>query len=250
MLEQLRATWHDLDPLYDWDEAPLVLTTSAVEAMAQLEHLRWMAETQRHGYRRGAVRNDAERVHDLLVPWAELPEEARNIDRGMVARRPSIVTSAGLRIVRDPTREQLARRHHERYLEQFDSSERPYAVPWDELEEAQRELNRAAIDHIALKLAAVGRRALPAALLPAESSPLSPVEIEAMAGLEHERWVDERVRLGWRRGARDDEARQHPWLVPWDELPEPEREVDRMFVRQIPALLGAVHYAISEPARL
>jgi len=69
-------------------------------------------------------------------------------------------------------------------------------------------------------------------------------ELEQMAELEHERWLAERKRLGWSLGSRDDEARTHPSLVPWAELPEAEREKDREAVRAIPGLLASVGWAI------
>jgi hypothetical protein len=70
-------------------------------------------------------------------------------------------------------------------------------------------------------------------------------EIEELAELEHERWMHERLAAGWARGPRDDAARTHPSLVPWDELDEPEKEKDREVVRTIPELLASAGLTIA-----
>ncbi len=51
---------------------------------------------------------------------------------------------------------------------------------------------------------------------------------EKMARNVHEVWARSRMAEGWTYGPeRDDVARHHPCLVPYDELPESEKEYDR-----------------------
>ncbi len=60
--------------------------------------------------------------------------------------------------------------------------------------------------------------------LPKELSDL----IEKMAKNVHELWAQERMQQGWTYGAqRDDAKKQHPCLVPYEELPESEKAYDR-----------------------
>ncbi|MGM9834025.1 MAG: RyR domain-containing protein [Candidatus Limisoma sp.] len=60
--------------------------------------------------------------------------------------------------------------------------------------------------------------------LPAELEPL----VEQMAKNVHEVWAQKRMEEGWRYGEkRDDELRLHPCLVPYEQLPEIEKEYDR-----------------------
>ena len=67
---------------------------------------------------------------------------------------------------------------------------------------------------------------------------LSASLIEEFAEAVHDEWAEERRRTGWRYGAqRDDLNRLHPCLVPYDELSEDEREVDR---RTVIATLTAI----------
>jgi hypothetical protein len=51
---------------------------------------------------------------------------------------------------------------------------------------------------------------------------------ETLARHVHDTWVLMRIADGWSFGPRrDDERREHPCLVPYDELPEREKECDR-----------------------
>ena len=60
--------------------------------------------------------------------------------------------------------------------------------------------------------------------LPQELNPL----VEQMAKNVHEVWAAGRITDGWMYGKkRDDEKKTHPCLVPYEELPESEKEYDR-----------------------
>ena len=61
-------------------------------------------------------------------------------------------------------------------------------------------------------------------VLPEDLKPL----IEKMAKNVHEVWAESRLSQGWTYGdKRDDEKKTHPCLVPYEELPEEEKEYDR-----------------------
>ena len=52
--------------------------------------------------------------------------------------------------------------------------------------------------------------------------------VEQMSKNFHEIWVETRIQQGWRYGEqRNDELKTHPCLVPYEELPEEEKEYDR-----------------------
>ena len=60
-------------------------------------------------------------------------------------------------------------------------------------------------------------------LLPEELNVL----IEQMAKNVHEVWARSRIEQGWSYGEeRNDILKQHPCLIPYEELPEEEREYD------------------------
>ena len=52
--------------------------------------------------------------------------------------------------------------------------------------------------------------------------------IERLAENNHDIWGAQRMRDGWTYGPqRDDAKKQHPDLIPYNELPESEKEYDR-----------------------
>ena len=52
--------------------------------------------------------------------------------------------------------------------------------------------------------------------------------VEQMSKNVHEVWAESRLLQGWTYGEqRNDELKTHPCLVPYEELPEEEKEYDR-----------------------
>ena len=52
--------------------------------------------------------------------------------------------------------------------------------------------------------------------------------VEEMSKNVHEVWAETRIRQGWTYGEqRNDELKTHPCLIPYEELPESEKEYDR-----------------------
>ncbi len=52
--------------------------------------------------------------------------------------------------------------------------------------------------------------------------------VEDMAKNVHEVWAESRISQGWTYGEqRNDELKQHPCLVPYEDLPEVEKAYDR-----------------------
>lgn len=50
---------------------------------------------------------------------------------------------------------------------------------------------------------------------------------EDLARNVHEVWAAGRIADGWTKGPRNDDLKQHPCLVPYDELSEEEKDYDR-----------------------
>ncbi len=138
-------------------------------------------------------------------------------------------------VLLDSTTERIARALHDSYRRSSRAGDRS-AASWDELPESLRASNRAQADNVATKLAVVGR-----VLVPDDGSApdtFSEEEINLLGELEHERWTAERRAAGWTPGPRDAHARTTPYLVPWDDLEESVRELDRQFVRSLPDILA------------
>ena len=79
-------------------------------------------------------------------------------------------------------------------------------------------------------------------LLPLDLQPL----IEELAKNTHEEWSLNRVKEGWTYGAsRCDEKKHHPCLIAYEELPESEKEYDRISAISTIKLLIALGYKIN-----
>jgi hypothetical protein len=151
--------------------------------------------------------------------------------------------------------EVLARACHDTYLrKQLAAGEPPgppSLVPWEDLPESLRDSNRRFADGIGTKLDAVGAVIVPAPLVdPSGALPsFTEAELERLARDEHDRWMEDLLRDGWRHttGEKAPEQRLHPLLVPWEELSEPEREKDRDVVREIPLMLARAGYEMHRP---
>ena len=77
--------------------------------------------------------------------------------------------------------------------------------------------------------------------LPAELLELS----ELIAKNTHEVWSEGRIRDGWRYGERrDDEAKTHPCLVPYEELSDEEKAYDRATSMETLRLVMKLGYKI------
>jgi hypothetical protein len=71
-----------------------------IEVLAEAEHNGWMEQKFDEGYRYGAIRDDAKKIHPALVPYSALSEEDKDKDRNAVGEYPEIVKMAGYKIVK------------------------------------------------------------------------------------------------------------------------------------------------------
>jgi hypothetical protein len=73
---------------------------------------------------------------------------------------------------------------------------------------------------------------------------------ELLARNAHEVWAQARFTEGWRFGLqRDDEKKEHPCLVPYEELPESEREYDRKVAMETLKAIISLRYRIEKISR-
>ncbi|MCB1027280.1 MAG: NAD-binding protein [Microthrixaceae bacterium] len=123
-------------------------------------------------------------------------------------------------------------------------TDNPALVGWHDLPESLQRANRAQARHIGDKLAAIGARPVPLVADPGDEARLTDVEVERLAEMEHERWCADRTADGWSLGTKDHAAKTTPHLVPWAELSEEVRELDRDAVRDLPRLLALAGHRI------
>jgi hypothetical protein len=144
----------------------------------------------------------------------------------------------------------LACAFHEQYVD----SERkkgstpetnPSIVFWEDLPESLRESNRNQVEYIRVKLEAIGCDIAVTNEWDVPPFRFSPDEVESMAQMEHERFVAERQKQGFTYAPTKDLAKKKsPALVPWQELPDLEKEKDRNSVRQLSEILAKARFQI------
>ncbi|KAF2264435.1 hypothetical protein CC78DRAFT_533285 [Lojkania enalia] len=112
-----------------------------------------------------------------------------------------------------------------------------FLKPWDRLEENYRESNREHADAIPEKLCMIY------CFLSERKDNRKPVtsfteeEIDVMAQAEKARWNSERLQRQWRTGKRSANQRTTPFLMPWEDLDEEVKDLDRILVRSYPDIL-------------
>lgn len=173
------------------------------------------------------------------------------METGEIRIRPfsSLSIASGRDLVLGGIIEVLARAIHDQYLATLSLHKplvtNPAMVTWDELPERLRESNRRQAESIMKKLQAVGCDIAPLTDWTASAFTFSPGEVEYLAEMEHERWMDDMKRQGFSFGTLKDMGQKtHPAMVPYAELPEPEKEKDRDAVRTIPRYLSLIDFQV------
>jgi hypothetical protein len=139
----------------------------------------------------------------------------------------------------------------------------PSLVAYERLREDEKNQNREQVRDIPTKLAYAGCYIVP---VREGESPFEfpPVMLEELASMEHTRWMRAKARDKWRYAPETDKPnRMHNCMLPWhkgvlapytdfiealgsDELPEEEKEKDRVAVREIATILNLAGYTIVE----
>jgi len=70
----------------------------SLEPLAEAEHVGWMSQRLKNGWRYAKDRSDERKLHPALVPYGQLSEEDKNRDRGSVRKFPEMVKLAGFQI--------------------------------------------------------------------------------------------------------------------------------------------------------
>ncbi|MCB1937042.1 MAG: NAD-binding protein [Nitrosomonas sp.] len=153
------------------------------------------------------------------------------------------------------TQDQLAMLIHNHYVaSQIDAGDTPgnntSLINWAELPETLKDANRNQADHLQIKchILTGSIQYTPEQI---EHALQDPKACERLAHMEHDRWMAEKLLDGWQRttGEKDTARRLSPALVPWNDLPEHERQKDRDAVANIPQLLRWIEEQ-SKPGRL
>jgi len=120
----------------------------------------------------------------------------------------------------------------------------PLLTEYANLEETYKDANRTTVRNIPRKLAAVGCAMTPTTGIE-PAVPFTAEEIERMAEVEHELWMEDRYAAGFRPGnPTPSDPKRSAYLLPWKEVPENIKAIDRDLVRSIPEVLAKAGYAV------
>jgi TrkA-N domain len=150
-------------------------------------------------------------------------------------------------LIENDLTEQIARGLHEHYVRsRYDRGESSYGnsslVPWRSLPETLRDSNRGQAQNIGDKLTVIGCSIAPG-IKDGSDFEFNDDEVEALAEMEHVRWVGERSAVESSPGS-ENGGRSHPDMVNWDELPESAKNKDRDFVLALPDILADAGWQI------
>ena len=121
----------------------------------------------------------------------------------------------------------------------------PSLVPWEDLPESLKESNRNQAEHISVKLERFGYEIIMTRDWDPRVWQFSQDEVEEMAIMEHKRFIEERLRQGWRSGnIKDHKKKIAATLVPYDKLSEEDKDKDRNTVKAIPEFLARAGFQI------
>ena len=184
----------------------------------------------------------AEIIDDDFLPIA--------LDKGLLpAHEPieyfeTLDETISIDVVVNESLDVLARTLHNAYLRSQTSQgvnavQNASVIPWSDLPAHKKKANQHAAAHMDVKLRICGCVAYGAEAAAAEVRfPPDAQVLEALAQLEHRRWMADKYLAGYSFGLQRDEDRMlHPDLIPWEQLTEGDKEKDRENIRQIPKLL-------------
>ncbi len=79
-------------------DAAIVFGNDILDLLARMEHDRWCRERIENGWRHGHRRNNEKRIHPMLVPWTDMPDEMKQYDREAVRHLPELLLKSGYAI--------------------------------------------------------------------------------------------------------------------------------------------------------
>jgi hypothetical protein len=127
--------------------------------------------------------------------------------------------------------------YNRRQLERHPDQPLPYPT-YGDLPDSLKYSNLRQARSIADKIAIMGWKLGPKGMEGEMITEIPEDIVEPLALLEHDQWVQERIQDGWKLGEdKDIENKISPYLIPYSELNEEIKELDRDTIRNIPMLV-------------
>ena len=144
--------------------------------------------------------------------------------------------------------ENIAQVVHEKYREHYLLT-RPEThlsmLPWDQLDERLKESNRQHAISIPEKLRSIHYTLAPKTLSPVSTFSFSEKEVEFLAEEEYMRYFIAKQKEGHVDGITYDPAKETvPDIIPWADVDEKTKEINREFIKNIPEILNQAGFQI------
>ncbi|MCK9445178.1 MAG: RyR domain-containing protein [Tissierellaceae bacterium] len=144
--------------------------------------------------------------------------------------------------------EKLAKMIHDDYNKKqlLRNPDEDLAYPtWESLPQTLKYSNIRQAKQMTEKLVRLGYSVLPSSATGDEVKSLTDIEVEFLSKLEHDSWLEERVQNGWKYGpVKNVEKKESPFIIPYDDLSEEIKELDRDAVRNIIPLLNTINLSV------
>ena len=135
----------------------------------------------------------------------------------------------------------MARAVHEFYRERYGGA------PWRELPPEMKASNEDAAAHGAVKLDVLGWHLRPRTAGEAAPAPaLQDKDVELLAEIEHNRWMGERLSIGWRYGEKNEdgpENKRRTTFCAWERLAD-EKEKDERHIQALAEMYRAAGFVV------
>jgi hypothetical protein len=124
----------------------------------------------------------------------------------------------------------------------------PSMADWDKLSQELKQNNRMLAENIPLKLLLINCNYRPKPKNSRQASQLitfTEEEINYLARMAHEKWLEKYISEGWTYGkVRDDKRKIHNCIVEWEELSEELQRVDRNTIKSIPHMFDTAGFEV------
>ncbi|EWC45152.1 hypothetical protein DRE_06040 [Drechslerella stenobrocha 248] len=180
-----------------------------------------------------------------------------------VASQPSLRHSDPAPPLDPALRETLAQELYKRYklsrlrmaanneaeISALKESDASFHESWNDLADHLKQSTRSQADDVPRKLQLIGYSLAKADAAAAAGKQtldaFSEEQLEFLGEVEHDRWVAERMKSGWQAAAgRDSTAQKTPFFVPYADLEQKWKDVDKDMVRCVPEVLAKAGYRI------
>lgn len=94
----MRSQGYGIRPATGNKPSPPDFSEKQLEAMAIMEHGRWVVERLLNGWKYGEQKDIENKISPYLVPWSELPDDIKQYDYDVVKNYSNILAEAGLEI--------------------------------------------------------------------------------------------------------------------------------------------------------